>query len=166
IRTAVRAGVALISRSYTSNPTPVNPIRVSLTGAFGAMLTSHPLSLAAAGPAPDVPAGGNEACQRSAARFGRERLRRALSGLLHDAALDQLEAIGLGQDPVLHHLVVLIDGQSFRGRAHDPAPPESTAASLAAFLASRASYHAVNSALAVRQVSSDSASLFGSMVNH
>jgi hypothetical protein len=66
-------------------------------------------------------------------------LRRALSGLLHDSALDQLEAIGLGQDPVLHHLVVLIDGQSFRGRAHDPAPPESTTvAILAAFLASSA----------------------------
>src|SRR5208337_1285605 len=85
-------------------------------------------------PAPDVPAGGNEACQRIAARFGRERLRRALSGLLHDSALDQLEAIGLGQDPVLHHLVVLIDGQSFRGRAHDPAPPESTTAALLAAL--------------------------------
>src|SRR5271157_3330081 len=118
-------------------------------------------------PAPDVPAGGNEACQRIAARFGRERLRRTLSGLLHDSALDQLEAIGLGQDPVLYHLVVLIDGQSFRGRAHDPAPPESTTvAILAAFLAASAAYHSVSSALAVRQVSSDSASLSGSMVNH
>jgi len=33
--------------------------------------------------------------------------------------LNQLEAIRLGQNSVLHHLVVLIDGQSFRDRAHN-----------------------------------------------
>ena len=42
--------------------------------------------------------------------------------LLHNATVDQLEAIRFGQDPVLHHLVVLIDGQSFCDRTHCTPP--------------------------------------------
>jgi len=64
-------------------------------------------------PTSDMPARRHEIRHGLAARFGREHLRGALPGLLHDAALDQLEPVGLGQDPVLDHLVVLIDGQSF-----------------------------------------------------
>src|SRR5208337_1600189 len=69
-----------------------------------------------------VPTPRQNSLARSPRAIRGGRVRWVFHILLHNPAFDQLEAIRFGQDSGFHHLVVLIDGESFRGRTHFTPP--------------------------------------------
>ena len=69
-----------------------------------------------------MPARRQQRLDRPPRAFRGHAVGRRLRLLLHDPALDQLEPVGLGQDAALDHLVVLIDGEPPRDRAHRVPP--------------------------------------------